>query len=61
MFPRSVLFVCTGNTCRSPMAQGLFSLMLKEKGIDDVSCDSAGLSAFDGEAASENHSALRKT
>ena len=54
MFPRSVLFVCTGNTCRSPMAQGLFSLMLKEKGIDDVSCDSAGLSAFDGEAASEN-------
>ena len=54
MFPRSVLFVCTGNTCRSPMAQALFRNMLAEKGVDGVSCDSAGISAFDGEAASEN-------
>lgn len=53
-FPKSVLFVCTGNTCRSPMAQGLFARMLKENGIDGVDCDSAGISAFDGEAASEN-------
>jgi protein-tyrosine-phosphatase len=36
------------------MAQGLFKQMLEEKGIDNVRCDSAGISAFDGEAASEN-------
>ena len=54
IFPKSVLFVSTGNTCRSPMAQALFAQMLKEKGLDGVYCDSAGISAFDGEAASEN-------
>lgn len=53
-FPKSVLFVCTGNTCRSPMAQALFRQMLNDKELDGISCDSAGLSAFDGEAASEN-------
>jgi protein-tyrosine phosphatase len=38
-----VLFVCTGNLCRSPLAQGLFAQMLKQEGlIDRVSVDSAG-------------------
>ena len=54
MFPKSVLFVCTGNTCRSPMAQSLLEHILKQKNIEGVSCSSAGLSAFDGEAASEH-------
>ncbi len=32
--PPAVLFVCTANICRSPMAEALFRLILREKGID---------------------------
>lgn len=46
-----VTFVCTGNTCRSPMAQGLFAELLKERNIDDISCRSCGLYAFPGDEA----------
>ena len=42
-----ILFVCTGNTCRSPMAEGIFRQMLKGKETG-VSCGSAGLAAADG-------------
>ena len=40
-----VLFVCTGNTCRSPMAQALAQRLAEKKGIS-LSCDSAGLAVF---------------
>lgn len=50
-----LLFVCTGNTCRSPMAEGLFRKMLKEEGLEGrVLCQSAGLSPVEGEPASPN-------
>lgn len=49
-----LVFLCTGNTCRSPMAKGLFERLLAEKGITDITCDSAGLFAADGEPAAEN-------
>ena len=49
-----VVFVCTGNTCRSPMAEGIFRVLLKEKRITDIECTSCGLSAFSGSPASEN-------
>jgi protein-tyrosine phosphatase len=40
-----VLFVCLGNICRSPMAEGIFRQMLKEQGLAElVECDSAGTS-----------------
>jgi protein-tyrosine phosphatase len=42
-----VLFVCMGNICRSPMAEGVFSHMVRQAGLEDVvKCDSAGTHAF---------------
>lgn len=46
-----VLFVCTGNTCRSSMAEGMFKSMLGAHNICDVEVSSAGTSAIDGEPA----------
>ncbi len=55
-----VLFVCTGNTCRSPMAERIFRHMLKKSGDNDIMCLSAGLSAINGEPAAENAIAVMK-
>ena len=50
-----ILIVCTGNTCRSPMAAYLLRKMIKEHGATDtVEVDSAGLGAFGGDPISEN-------
>lgn len=48
-----ILFVCTGNTCRSPMAAALFNKLAKEKKLP-VTADSAGIAAQDGDPASLN-------
>ena len=48
-----ILFVCTGNTCRSPMAAALASDFFKKNSIGHL-CDSAGLLAQEGQPASEN-------
>lgn len=38
-----VLFVCMGNICRSPMAEGVFKHQVKQAGLDDsIATDSAG-------------------
>jgi protein-tyrosine phosphatase len=38
-----VLFVCTGNICRSPMAEAVFQHRVNEAGLDDqIEVDSAG-------------------
>lgn len=48
-----VLFVCSGNTCRSPLAVVLFRRMLNEAGRQDITVESAGTGAYDGGPASE--------
>ncbi|MGF6953258.1 protein-tyrosine-phosphatase [Neobacillus sp. B4I6] len=43
-----ILFVCTGNTCRSPMAEAI----LKNKAVDEIEVRSAGIYAANGSEAS---------
>lgn len=49
----NIVFVCTGNTCRSPMAEGLFRKKTKAF-ADYCHISSCGLSAMPGDTASEN-------
>ena len=42
-----VLFVCMGNICRSPMAEGMFRRAIKEAGLENqVQIDSAGTHSY---------------
>ncbi|HHH13763.1 MAG TPA: low molecular weight phosphotyrosine protein phosphatase, partial [Thiolapillus brandeum] len=42
-----VLFVCMGNICRSPTAQGIFRRLVEEMGLEEVvEVDSAGTHAY---------------
>ena len=47
---KTILFVCTGNVCRSPMAEGLFRHAVQGRG--DYEVISAGVGALDGQAPS---------
>ncbi len=51
--PYKLCFVCLGNICRSPTAEGIFRHLVAEKGLDSYfEIDSAGTSAYhEGEAA----------
>lgn len=49
---KNILFVCTGNTCRSAMANGIFSY-LNRKHNKDFASDSCGIMT-DGSPAAEN-------
>src|SRR6267154_2389547 len=47
---KTILFVCTGNVCRSPMAEGIFRQVIRGRG--DYRVLSAGLGAMEGQPPS---------
>ncbi len=49
---KHVVFVCTGNMCRSPMAEGIFVYLTVHR--PELTCESAGISAITGFPASAN-------
>jgi protein-tyrosine phosphatase len=51
--PFRILFVCTGNTCRSPLAEAALKAALEEEGVR-VTVESAGTGAREGQPASEH-------
>lgn len=56
----SILFVCLGNICRSPIAQGIAEKIAREKGLD-LKIDSCGTSAYHiGESPCENSQIIAK-
>lgn len=49
---KRVLFVCSGNTCRSPLAEGIAKDVFQQEMNADISVSSAGTAALDGHPAS---------
>lgn len=47
LHPKAILFVCLGNICRSPMAEGVFKKIVADAGVEASFCiDSAGTAAY---------------
>jgi len=50
---KNILLVCTGNTCRSSMAEGMLKYILQDYTYHDVNVKSAGTSVFMNQPANE--------
>ncbi len=48
-----LLFVCTGNTCRSPLAEGIARQLIATRGLAGIEVSSAGTSAWPDAPASD--------
>ncbi len=48
-----IMFVCTGNTCRSPMAEYLLKDIIKKAGVTDIKVTSAGLNVCENDTINE--------
>jgi protein-tyrosine-phosphatase len=48
-----ILFICTGNTCRSPIAAAIARQVAEERGLSNLEVSSAGTSAAEGQPASD--------
>jgi protein-tyrosine-phosphatase len=49
----NLLFVCSGNTCRSAMAEALARKIAERRGIKDLNVSSAGTNAWDNATATD--------
>lgn len=49
-----ILLVCSGNTCRSPMAEALMRREAEARGLRELEIGSAGISVWPGSRASRN-------
>jgi protein-tyrosine-phosphatase len=49
----NLLFVCSGNTCRSAMAEAFARKIAKRRGIEDLNVSSAGTNAWDNVPATD--------